>query len=72
MPPIGSKRPVTAPKQDISKKIESMNGAAFSLPDKAQNEEYFASKGMENSSKPSDLPPNQGGKYQGFGSSCIE
>lgn len=34
---------------------------------KAANETYFASLGSLNSSRPDDLPPNQGGRYQGFG-----
>ncbi|KKY22703.1 putative zinc finger protein gcs1 [Phaeomoniella chlamydospora] len=35
---------------------------------KAQNEAYFARMGAENASRPDGLPPNQGGKYAGFGS----
>ena len=35
---------------------------------KAQNEAFFAHKGAENATRPADLPPNQGGKYGGFGS----
>ncbi len=35
---------------------------------KSRNEAYFASKGSENASRPDDLPPNQGGKFSGFGS----
>lgn len=35
---------------------------------KGQNEAYFARLGAENASRPDDLPPNQGGKYGGFGS----
>lgn len=34
----------------------------------ANKEEYFARKMQENQSKPDHLPPNQGGKYVGFGS----
>ena len=37
---------------------------------KARNEAYFASKGSENASRPDNLPPNQGGKYGGFGSAA--
>lgn len=33
-----------------------------------RNEEYFAELGKRNQSKPEHLPPSQGGKYQGFGS----
>lgn len=39
-----------------------------SLGKKTQNEAFFAKKGMENASRPDDLPPNQGGKFAGFGS----
>jgi hypothetical protein len=32
-----------------------------------KNEEYFARLGNENEIRPDHLPPNQGGKYTGFG-----
>lgn len=35
---------------------------------KERNEDYFAKLGSKNESRPADLPPSQGGKYQGFGS----
>lgn len=35
---------------------------------KAQNEAYFAKMGHANATRPDDLPPNQGGKFAGFGS----
>ncbi|KAF5364332.1 hypothetical protein D9756_000183 [Leucocoprinus leucothites] len=38
------------------------------LDQKSQNETYFASLGKLNESRPADLPPSQGGRYQGFGS----
>lgn len=34
----------------------------------ARNESFFARKGADNATRPSDLPPSQGGKYAGFGS----
>ncbi|KAH9965810.1 ArfGap-domain-containing protein [Russula dissimulans] len=34
---------------------------------KPANETYFAALGSLNSSRPDDLPPSQGGRYQGFG-----
>lgn len=34
---------------------------------KDQKEAYFARKQTENAQRPDDLPPNQGGKYSGFG-----
>ncbi|GAM87334.1 hypothetical protein ANO11243_053570 [Dothideomycetidae sp. 11243] len=36
---------------------------------KAQNEAYFARMGAENAHRRDDLPPSQGGKFAGFGSS---
>lgn len=35
---------------------------------KEKNEAYFAKMGSANSTRPDGLPPNQGGKYAGFGS----
>ncbi|KAF8592707.1 ArfGap-domain-containing protein [Ramaria rubella] len=35
---------------------------------KAANESYFASLGASNASRPDYLPPSQGGRYTGFGS----
>ncbi|KAJ4479234.1 ArfGap-domain-containing protein [Lentinula aciculospora] len=35
---------------------------------KAENETYFASLGHLNANRPLDLPPSQGGRYTGFGS----
>ncbi len=39
---------------------------------KAKNEAYFAKMGQANASRPDDLPPNQGGKFAGFGSALPE
>ncbi|KAI9780532.1 MAG: Zn finger-containing GTPase- Activating Protein for ARF [Geoglossum umbratile] len=39
---------------------------------KARNEEYFAKLGNDNASRSEGLPPNQGGKYTGFGSAPFE
>lgn len=36
---------------------------------KSRNEAYFARMGEDNASRPDDVPPSQGGKYAGFGSS---
>ncbi|KAF6762218.1 ArfGap-domain-containing protein [Ephemerocybe angulata] len=38
------------------------------LDQKSQNESYFASLGKANESRREDLPPSQGGRYTGFGS----
>jgi ADP-ribosylation factor GTPase-activating protein 1 len=35
---------------------------------RTQNEAFFARMGAENAGRPDDVPPNQGGKYTGFGS----
>lgn len=34
---------------------------------KSANEAYFTSLGQANAARPTDLPPSQGGRYQGFG-----
>ncbi|KAJ3411742.1 ADP-ribosylation factor GTPase-activating protein 1 [Chytridiales sp. JEL 0842] len=39
------------------------------LPTRSQKEDYFQRKGAENDMKSDKLPPSQGGKYVGFGSS---
>ncbi|KAI9000810.1 ArfGap-domain-containing protein [Trametes punicea] len=38
-----------------------------SFDQKAANEAFFAGLGQANASRPADLPPSQGGRYQGFG-----
>ncbi|ODV92265.1 hypothetical protein CANCADRAFT_84382 [Tortispora caseinolytica NRRL Y-17796] len=43
--------------------------SAATVDQRARNEQYFAQKGLENSSRPDSLPPSQGGKYAGFGNS---
>lgn len=47
-------------------------GTNMPLAQKAQNEAYFARLGGANASRPDDVPPSQGGKYAGFGSSVPE
>lgn len=39
---------------------------------KEQNERFFANLGAVNAMRPDDLPPSQGGRYAGFGSSAPE
>ena len=39
----------------------------ISTDHKNANESYFAALGQANASRPGDLPPSQGGRYQGFG-----
>ena len=40
----------------------------ISAAQKARNESYFAGLGNANAQRPEGLPPNQGGRYTGFGS----
>ena len=47
-------------------------GKGISAEQKAKNEEYFARMGSQNADRPESLPPSQGGKYGGFGSSMPE
>ncbi|KAG8764024.1 Zn finger-containing GTPase- Activating Protein for ARF [Ceratobasidium sp. 423] len=44
------------------------SGAPTPVDRKAANEAYFATLGEANASRPDDLPPSQGGRYVGFGS----
>ena len=62
--------PETTPKPSMnaSPAMSSMSGQSAVLSDKARNEAYFAQKGSENMNRPADLPPSQGGRFAGFGS----
>jgi hypothetical protein len=66
----GSKKPMVGIGGDPASRSESPAGGRAGLPpvQKAKNEAYFAKMGEANSSRPDDLPPNQGGKFAGFGS----
>lgn len=48
------------------------SGSGISAEQKSRNEDYFARMGNANASRPDGLPPSQGGKYAGFGSSMPE
>ncbi|KGQ01374.1 hypothetical protein PAAG_11955 [Paracoccidioides lutzii Pb01] len=48
-------------------KPEGLVGSAGAGGRKERNEAYFASLGAENSSRPENVAPSQGGKYTGFG-----
>ncbi|CAI2180243.1 961_t:CDS:2 [Funneliformis geosporum] len=43
------------------------NDNNLSSDNKVKNEKYFATLGRANDTRPDHLPPNQGGKYTGFG-----
>lgn len=49
--------------------ISNVTNPTSNNPDqKTANEQYFAGLGQANALRPDDLPPSQGGRYQGFGS----
>lgn len=56
---------------DSSSPASFRNSSPRGTPDlsnqKTANETYFASLGEVNASRPDNLPPSQGGRYQGFG-----
>lgn len=74
--PIGAagKKPMPGIGSGPTSRSESPAGATAGLPpaQKVKNEAYFAKMGEANASRPNDLPPNQGGKFAGFGSAPPE
>ncbi|KAF8351663.1 hypothetical protein F5887DRAFT_938538 [Amanita rubescens] len=56
------------PSRSASPALTSQRTPDLSTDQKGRNEAYFASLGKENANRPSDLPPSQGGRYTGFGS----
>ena len=56
----------------IGKASPARSGSPAVGPRKEKNEAYFAKLGNENTSRPADLPPSQGGKYAGFRSAMPE
>jgi len=72
----GNRKSISSSSSDInhSNNINSMDDLENFLGKSkgelsAEKEEYFKRKQLENESKRDDLPPSQGGKYVGFGSS---
>jgi ADP-ribosylation factor GTPase-activating protein 1 len=65
VPPPSSELAVVQEVKSSNKESSNEGGA------NRNNEEYFARKGQENSNKPENVPPNQGGKYTGFGSDFV-
>lgn len=47
----------------------AIGGQSNPYSQKAANEDFFAGLGAANSTRSADLPPSQGGRYTGFGSS---
>lgn len=70
----GGKKPMAGIGSDPASRSESPATGRGGLPPgpKAKNEAYFAKMGEANASRPDDLPPNQGGKFSGFGSAPPE
>jgi ADP-ribosylation factor GTPase-activating protein 1 len=50
-----------------SSSYQSGAGLAYNDQIKSQTNDFFSRKQAENEQRPADLPPNQGGKYAGFG-----
>jgi len=81
--PIASRSGSPAPSQGLRKARASTRNVSsrsaspaltpqrtpdLSTDQKGRNEAYFASLGRDNANRPLDLPPSQGGRYTGFGS----
>ncbi|KAK2046518.1 ArfGap-domain-containing protein [Colletotrichum somersetense] len=70
----GEKKPAPAaapkPVSRTGTPLGSANSRSASPGGKVKvDDKYFSKLGAENASRPDDLPPSQGGKYAGFGSS---
>ncbi|PPQ65364.1 hypothetical protein CVT24_011474 [Panaeolus cyanescens] len=72
-----SNRTLAATRSDSHSPASSLRSSSTGTPNptlggtmdqKTANENYFAGLGKLNESRSSDLPPSQGGKYTGFGS----
>ena len=66
----GSQSEMSPGKAGAETSLRSSSPAISSLGStkKAENEAYFARLGTQNASRSTTVPPNQGGKYTGFGS----
>ncbi|XP_053974276.1 ADP-ribosylation factor GTPase-activating protein 1-like isoform X1 [Hylaeus volcanicus] len=59
----GSQQDYTSYQSDVSSSYQNFNSNIC----KSQTEAFFARKQNENANRPDNVPPNQGGKYGGFG-----
>lgn len=66
--PSQKQAPVSSMKTSSFTNTANNSTSSFKPPAKEENEQYFAKLGNANSSRPDNIPPSQGGKYQGFGS----
>ncbi|GKT98883.1 transcription factor [Fusarium langsethiae] len=71
----GAKKPVAAPPKPASRTGTPMSGSTNRNESPAASggkvkvdDQYFSRLGADNASRPDHLPPSQGGKYAGFGS----
>ncbi|KAG2182869.1 hypothetical protein INT44_005850 [Umbelopsis vinacea] len=72
---LGTQRTGSAPSLGSAQRTRSPltnEYTSSNLAGKERNEEYFAKLGNENETRPDYLPPNQGGKYQGFGNPAFQ
>ncbi|KAG1833512.1 ArfGap-domain-containing protein [Suillus variegatus] len=60
-----SARNITSPVSSASSPQPSLD--LTTTDQKSANEAFFSSLGQANATRPADLPPSQGGRYQGFG-----
>lgn len=65
---VNSTSAINGGNKNIQHSSQSGPAAAARQAQKEKNEAYFAKLGSKNQSRPDNLPPSQGGKYQGFGS----
>ncbi|KAF0472042.1 ArfGap-domain-containing protein [Gigaspora margarita] len=66
----GKRTPVSTPNRvetSSPSSYQTNNNINGTFPKETQNETYFANLGRANEIRPDNLPPNQGGKYTGFG-----
>lgn len=61
-------RPTSATPLSSAAAAATRSASSASSSAKVQNESYFARLGGANASRSANLPPSQGGKYSGFGS----
>src|ERR1700761_3787973 len=66
-PAVERQSSLTGPGTGTGTSTPTRNGPT--LDQKAASESFFASLGAANAQRPEDLPPSQGGRYSGFGSS---
>nr|CDS25337.1 ADP ribosylation factor GTPase activating [Hymenolepis microstoma] len=73
---LPSSKPIGISRQCVSSTLSMKHSDLESWlnePDlKVRTEEFFTRQMVENSTRPSGLPPSQGGRYEGFGNTTIQ